>query len=375
MRLTFATGPALLAALAFGVSATASAQELDKRFYVAPMYSFGDFDDAAFNNGNEVDFDDTDGYTIAIGKTLSKLFALEIFASGFSGVEDLNSDGEADIDAYGVSGLIFPYRDFFPFFLLAGAGTGDYEFDGMVGGTNLNDGDANFYEFGGGFLLPIPDLLDFGYGVSLRAEYRVRSVDVEIRGSDDLSLTNKIASVGLSIPLGAPPAQPEPEPAPAPAPPPPPPQDSDGDGVNDDNDECPGTPVGTEVDATGCPVEKDEPIVLKGVTFEFNSDRLTAEAENRLDNVVNALMTAEDIDVRVEGHTDSIGGEAYNQELSQDRADSVKRYLVEHGIDPSRMTTQGFGESKPVAPNTDPDGSDNPEGRAENRRVELHVVE
>ncbi|MEQ8798850.1 MAG: OmpA family protein [Salinisphaeraceae bacterium] len=374
MRLTFATGPALLAALAFGVSATASAQNedntVDKRFYVAPMYSFGDFDDASFNNGNEVDLDETDGYTIAIGKTLSKMFALEVFASGFSGVEDLNSNsGEADIDAYGVSGLIFPYRDFFPLFLLAGAGTGDYSFDGMVGGMNLNDGDGNFYEFGGGFLLPIPDLLDFGYGVSLRAEYRVRSVDVEIQGTDDLSFTDKIASVGLSIPLGAPPAQPEPAPAAPPAPPPPPPQDSDGDGVNDDNDECPGTPVGTEVDASGCPVEKDEPIVLKGVTFEFNSDRLTADAENRLDNVVNALMTAEDIDVRVEGHTDNIGSDAYNQELSQDRADSVKRYLVEHGIEPGRMTTEGFGESKPVASN------ETDAGRAENRRVELHVAD
>ncbi|MDT0635840.1 OmpA family protein [Spectribacter hydrogenoxidans] len=373
MRLTFATGPALLAALAFGVSATAGAQNedntVDKRFYIAPMYSFGDFDDASFNNGNEVDFDETDGYTIAIGKTLSKMFALEVFASGFSGVEDLNSNGEADIDAYGVSGLIFPYRDFFPFFLLGGAGTGDYEFGGMVGGMAADDGDGNFYEFGGGVLLPVPDLLDFGYGVSLRAEYRVRSIDVEISGTDDLSFTDKIASVGLSIPLGAPPAEPEPEPAPTPAPPPPPPADSDDDGVNDDNDECPGTPVGTEVDATGCPIEKDEPIVLKGVTFEFNSDRLTADAENRLDNVVNALMGAEDIDVRVEGHTDSIGDEAYNQNLSQDRADSVKRYLVEHGIEPGRLTTEGFGESKPVASN------ETDAGRAENRRVELHVAD
>ncbi|MDT0619070.1 OmpA family protein [Salinisphaera sp. P385] len=153
------------------------------------------------------------------------------------------------------------------------------------------------------------------------------------------------------------------------------PKDSDGDGVIDANDECPGTPAGTEVDSVGCPVEKDAPIVLKGVKFEFNSAKLTAGAESRLDNVVNALTSADGIDVRIEGHTDSIGSNEYNLELSQDRADSVKAYLVDNGIAASRMVTRGFGETRPVAPNTQPDGSDNPAGRAENRRVELHVID
>lgn len=154
-----------------------------------------------------------------------------------------------------------------------------------------------------------------------------------------------------------------------------PPTDSDGDGVPDSRDKCPGTPPGTPVNRLGCPQEKQAPVVLKGVHFEFDSATLTQDAENRLDNVVNALQAAEDINVRIEGHTDSIGSAAYNLDLSQRRADSVKTYLVNHGISASRMITRGYGETQPVAPNNEPDGSDNPAGRAKNRRVELEVID
>ncbi|MES1930793.1 OmpA/MotB protein [Salinisphaera dokdonensis CL-ES53] len=144
--------------------------------------------------------------------------------------------------------------------------------------------------------------------------------------------------------------------------------DDDGDGVPNSRDRCPGTPMGTQVDARGCPIEKQAPIVLKGVTFEFDSARLTAQAESRLDNVAEALQSSESMQVRVSGHTDSTGSDAYNETLSQNRADSVKRYLVNEGIDGSRMTTRGYGESRPVATN------ETAAGRAQNRRVELDVM-
>ena len=178
--------------------------------------------------------------------------------------------------------------------------------------------------------------------------------------------TVHILSLGLQIPLGAPPTAAEPAPAPAPAQP----MDSDGDGVIDANDQCPGTPRGTEVDARGCPIEKQAPIVLKGVTFEFDSSKLTMQAENRLDNVVDALQASSEVKFRVDGYTDSIGTEQYNQGLSQRRVDSVRQYLIEHGISSSRITgTQGHGESNPVATN------ETAAGRAQNRRVELNVTE
>ncbi|MBO9471585.1 OmpA family protein [Endozoicomonas sp. G2_2] len=209
------------------------------------------------------------------------------------------------------------------------------------------------------------------YGLAVRAEYRYRyttvdTADVLGAGYEDQRYDDHIVSLGLQIPLGAPPTAPEPAPAPAPAQP----MDSDGDGVIDANDQCPGTPRGTEVDARGCPIEKKAPIVLKGVTFEFDSAKLTMQAENRLNNVVDALQASSEVKFRMDGYTDSIGTEQYNQGLSQRRVDSVKQYLIQHGISSSRITgTQGHGESNPVATN------ETAAGRAQNRRVELNVTE
>jgi hypothetical protein len=78
--------------------------------------------------------------------------------------------------------------------------------------------------------------------------------------------------------------------------------------------------------------------------------------------------------VRIEGYTDSVGSDAYNQKLSEQRATSVKTWLMTQGISASRLQPRGFGETKPRAPNTKPNSSDNPEGRQQNRRVEVFVM-
>jgi outer membrane protein OmpA-like peptidoglycan-associated protein len=77
--------------------------------------------------------------------------------------------------------------------------------------------------------------------------------------------------------------------------------------------------------------------------------------------------------VSIEGHTDAIGSEAYNQALSERRAESVTRELAYDGVHGARLATRGFGERYPVAPNTREDGSDNSHGRAKNRRVEVVI--
>jgi OOP family OmpA-OmpF porin len=105
---------------------------------------------------------------------------------------------------------------------------------------------------------------------------------------------------------------------------------------------------------------------LRGVEFDFDKSAIRPDAAVVLDVAVERLQACRSWQVRVEGHTDWTGPEAYNQGLSERRAASVKRYLVEHGVDASRLTTRGFGESQPIAPNT------TREGRARNRRVELH---
>jgi OOP family OmpA-OmpF porin len=153
------------------------------------------------------------------------------------------------------------------------------------------------------------------------------------------------------------------------------PLDSDGDGVADGADECPNTPRGTEVDAKGCPkpaplFELDEkgqakPLILEGVNFEYDSARLTPDSREVLDRVAESLKAWPDVRVEVGGHTDWDGSNAYNQSLSQRRADSVRAYLIDAGVAASRMTTRGYGEESPIATN------ETPEGRARNRRVEL----
>ncbi|GAB2799941.1 hypothetical protein GCM10027040_29300 [Halomonas shantousis] len=139
------------------------------------------------------------------------------------------------------------------------------------------------------------------------------------------------------------------------------PLDSDGDGVPDYQDQCPDTPAGTEVNALGCPAD----LVLRDVNFEFDSAQLTENAETILDRVAEKLVSNENVRVRLEGHTDSIGSAAYNKELSQRRAESVKEYLASQGVSQDRMTAIGYGEEQPIATN------ETAEGRAENRRVEL----
>lgn len=365
-------------ALGLAVSAGAMAQDnvpQDKRFYVAPMVSYGFFDSDTIGGGNDnfgslnVDNDDSVGASLAIGKPITSWLNLELFGFYFNPDQDLNGQGAGDADLYGfgLDALFFPARDTFPVYGILGAAWGkkDVGFS-SINGTNVgDDADADFLDAGVGYMYTLND-----YGLKVRAEYRYRyttvdSADVLGAGYEDARYDDHIVSVGLQVPIGAPPQAP----APAPAPQPTGPQDSDGDGVIDANDQCPGTPRGTEVDARGCPIEKKAPIVLKGVTFEFDSSKLTAQATNRLDNVVDALEASPDVNFRVDGYTDSIGTDRYNLDLSQRRVDSVRSYLMNHGITSSRITgTQGHGESNPVATN------ETAAGRAQNRRVELNVT-
>ncbi|MBP1687073.1 MAG: outer membrane protein precursor, partial [Deltaproteobacteria bacterium] len=108
-------------------------------------------------------------------------------------------------------------------------------------------------------------------------------------------------------------------------------------------------------------------IVLRSVHFDFDKATLKTDAKPILDEAVQVLKQEGSVDIVVEGHTDSVGTDQYNLGLSRRRADSVRRYLVDHGIAASRITAEGLGESKPVASN------DAADGRAQNRRVELHV--
>jgi len=111
-----------------------------------------------------------------------------------------------------------------------------------------------------------------------------------------------------------------------------------------------------------------EKIVLRGVNFDFDKSNIRPDAAVILDEAVR-LLNGSSAPVSVEGHTDWIGSDAYNQGLSERRANAVQAYLIEQGISPSRLSTSGYGESRPISSN------ETREGRALNRRVELHVQE
>lgn len=144
--------------------------------------------------------------------------------------------------------------------------------------------------------------------------------------------------------------------------------DSDNDGVPDSADLCPNTPPGFKVDATGCIVKEQTVIVLNNVAFEFDSSKLTHEARLVLDNVVAGLSAQPSVSVEIAGHTDSLGTQAYNLQLSQARAASVRNFLVSRGIDGSRLRSEGYGEFNPI------DDNNTEEGRARNRRVEFKIL-
>jgi outer membrane protein OmpA-like peptidoglycan-associated protein len=136
----------------------------------------------------------------------------------------------------------------------------------------------------------------------------------------------------------------------------------------------PGTPYPGR-DFTVQETAREVRIELPGdVLFDFDQWDIRADAEPTLRQVAEIIQRYPRAKVAIAGYTDAKGAEAYNRQLSARRAASVKAWLVQQGgVDGKRMTTQGRGEAHPVAPNTHPDGRDNPEGRQKNRRVELTV--
>lgn len=142
--------------------------------------------------------------------------------------------------------------------------------------------------------------------------------------------------------------------------------DSDGDGVVDGADACPGTTSGMIVDGTGCLVEQT--ITLKAVNFEIASAVMTSDARIALDEVARTLKNQPSMSVEISGHTDDAGNDNFNLALSQQRAESVRQYLIGKGVSADRLIALGMGESVPVADNT------TEEGRLANRRVEFKVI-
>ncbi|MBD8473496.1 OmpA family protein [Pseudomonas sp. CFBP 8770] len=144
--------------------------------------------------------------------------------------------------------------------------------------------------------------------------------------------------------------------------------DSDNDGVCDNVDKCPDTPANVTVDADGCPAVAETVRVELDVKFDFDKSVVKTNSYGDIKNLADFMKQYPQTTTTVEGHTDSVGPDAYNQKLSERRAAAVKQVLTgQYGVESNRVQSVGYGETRPVADNaTDA-------GRAVNRRVEAEV--
>ncbi|MCR6687302.1 OmpA family protein [Pseudoxanthomonas sp.] len=355
---------ALLGGLA--MAQAASAQEFDDRWYLTGSAGFN-FQDSARETR------DAPFVGLGLGKFVSPNWSID----GELNYQNPHSDANSDLNwsQYGVSldlrrHFVVDGRGWNPY-LLFGVGyqKAEEEYDAFPSPDSPGQReDGNLAAKVG---VGLQTTLDKRVGVRAEVAYRADFDDQSVAAPNEDWFGDVLASVGVVIPLGPAPVAAA-APAPAPAAPSCADLDDDGDGVNNCDDKCPGSQAGQAIGPDGCPVPVS--IDLKGVNFDFDKSTLRPDAVAILAEATEILKRYPDLRVEVAGHTDSKGTDAYNQSLSERRATAVYDYLTSNGVAASRLVgPTGYGESRPIAPNANPDGSDNPEGRAKNRRTELNV--
>lgn len=350
---------------AMGFASTAMAQDYDDRWYISGAVGFNKQDNDRLTN-------DAPFGEIGFGRFLSPNWSLDFNLNYQNPEFDLNQNlrwsqwgGSVDARYH----FIEEGRNWWPYIRMGlGLQRAEEEFETPIPPNVSSPGERR------------DNALALNLGVGLQADYgrvdlrtelgtRVTLDDQSVTAPDEDYFMDLLASVGITVALGPEPAAPV-EPAPA--------QqtcadlDDDGDGVNNCDDKCPGSQAGQTVGPDGCPVPVT--IDLRGVNFDFDKSELRPDAVAILNEAIQVLQKYPELKVEVAGHTDAIGTDEYNQGLSERRAQAVYDYLTSNGVDASRLVgPTGYGESRPIAPNENPDGTDNPAGRAENRRTELNV--
>jgi OmpA-OmpF porin, OOP family len=314
-------------------------------WYVNPMLQY-------YNNKNDPQIKDNFGYEAGVGVNLPHEFAVE---GDFSrGIFDIKgSQAERRLQAYSIDVIkkFFPEDLFKRIMIQPYALAGGGELDDRTTAPDYNSRTFHTFAAEAGFgLLTGIGSQEGPTRVQLRTEAKYRMEFANAWRYQVQNPSGMIWGVGLQVNFGnrdeRPPVikevtrevpAPPPPPPPPPLPPPPPP-----------------------------PAPKGE-IRLQGVTFATNSAQLTPESGTVLDTTAASLKPYPNLVIEVRGYTDSVGSAAYNLKLSQARAESVMRYLQEHGVT-NQLTARGYGKEDPIADNA------TKEGRLANRRVTLHIA-
>jgi len=350
-------------AVMIGLSGVAQAhEELDNDGKFTLLFGGG-----KYYTDSSRDLDDGKVGEIGLGYIIDKHWAIEAIYSDISGIESDITGAKVDADMYRLDALYhFDQSGHWTPYLAAGVG--ELSLDTKGG----SDNDETILNFGGGVKYAMSKEL------SVRGDLRA------VYGDEDSDL-DTLATISFNYVFGA-----ESAAAPAAAP-----LDSDGDGVLDADDRCPGTPAGVVVDTDGCPLDSDMdgvpdyldkcpgtptnirvngvgcPLMAsEGVSielevlFDFNKAEIKPEFMANIQRVAEFMEQHPGAYAVIEGHTDITGEADYNMDLSQRRADAVRRVLIDNmGINTQRVTAKGYGEERPRATN------DTREGRQLNRHV------
>jgi OOP family OmpA-OmpF porin len=321
-------------------------------WYLAPLAQYDFLDKSRIAN-------DHAGFQVGLGYDIAPHFAAELaFSNGSFRVPSLGTHER--LNATAIDGLykFLPVTALWRPFVLVGMGGMRDDF----GAHSINT-EGWLAEAGGGVLLALGSQAG-STRFQLRGEVKYRREFIQNVAFIPNNPGDIVVGVGFQWMVGAqtPPPPPPPvarelppppvEPPPPPAPPPPEPCHA---------------PAGFQVDVNCRIIEQT--LVVRAVDFEFNSLRLTEPARETLDEVGAALQKQPNMQVEIQGYTDSIGADAYNLNLSRKRAEAVKTYLVGKGLADRSLTAKGYGKADPIASNA------TKEGRAQNRRVAFTVTD
>ena len=317
-------------------------------FYLVPGIQWMEFDE-------EIGLENDWGFSAGLGFQLTEKLRAEL--STF----DIDADsaaGEVDLDHYRVDML---------YDLGQGAGNWQPFVVGGLGNTEFGGDNDTLMNLGAGLRLKISDRVEWRTAIRhfsyLGRDFEDADLGIDTGfliylGSRDNAPRSASTPARPSTPAETEPRRERPV------------ADEDQDGVPDSGDACPDTPRNYAVDERGCPIPVEEVARVELlVTFEFDRDEVRPQFFDEIEEVADFMDQYPDVVVELEGHTDSVGTDEYNQDLSERRANSVREVMINRfNVQASRISARGFGESQPTASNS------TAEGRAQNRRVITVII-